>query len=125
AFPDVKPRKSPFFPRNRDFRLTRKSVPLPERFRDDVLMPRRTTLEDYAGALGRLSIERVAGLGRRYVAQPKIDGSYVHLHLDSRGRIARVLYRSGLEVSRNLAGHLLGAFVGWPDSVLVGELEAH
>jgi hypothetical protein len=85
----------------------------------------RTRATDYAGAAGRLPLNRVAELGRSWVLQPKVDGCYARAHLDRRGRIERVLGRAGAELGRDLVGHLLGAFVGWPDSVLVGELEAH
>ena len=80
---------------------------------------------DYAGAVGRLDIDRALRLGSRFVAQPKHDGMYVHLHLDRTGRIERVLSRTGAVVPRRQVSHLLGAFAGWPGSVLVGELEAH
>lgn len=82
-------------------------------------------LLDYAGATGRLDIDAVSRLGRRFAVQPKHDGCYVHLHLDDRGRIARVLSRTGSPIPRRHVEHLLGAFVGWPGAVLVGELEAH
>jgi hypothetical protein len=85
----------------------------------------RLRATDYAGAAGRLPLERAAELGRSWVLQPKVDGCYARAHLDRRGRIERVLSRAGAEFGRDLVGHLLGAFVGWPDSVLVGELEAH
>lgn len=80
---------------------------------------------DYAGAAGRCSLADAAALGARWVLQPKVDGCYARAHLDGRGRIERVLSRTGAELERSLVGHLLGALVGWPGSVLVGELEAH
>ncbi len=85
----------------------------------------RRSLTDYAGAVGRLDIDQVSRLGSRFVVQPKVDGQYVHLHLDRSGRIASVLSRTGTAVPRQLVSRLLGAFVGWPGAVLVGELEAH
>lgn len=80
---------------------------------------------DYAGATGRADRRELAGLGARVVVQPKLDGAYARVHLDRRGRIERVLRRDGREFGRDLVGHLVGAFVGWPGAVLVGELEAH
>ena len=79
----------------------------------------------YAGATGRLEMDRVLELGPRFAVQPKHDGQYVHVHLDARGRIERILARSGAPVHRGMVSHLLGAFVGWPGAVLAGELEAH
>lgn len=82
---------------------------------------------DYAGAgsQGRLTIADAVRLGRNWMAQPKVDGCYVHVHTDRAGKIERVLSRSGAVLSRKIVGGLLGAFVSWPDSVLCGELEAH
>lgn len=72
-----------------------------------------------------MPLERAAALGRGWAVQAKVDGCYARAHLDRRGRIERVLSRAGRPLERALVGHILGAFVGWPDSVLVGELEAH
>jgi ATP-dependent DNA ligase len=70
-----------------------------------------------------MTLADVAALSpRKYVAQPKHDGCYARLHLDSRGCVERVLSRTGAHLA---APDLMGALVGWPDSVLVGELEAH
>lgn len=88
-------------------------------------MTRRLGLVDYAGAKGRTSISAVLRLGPRWVVQEKRDGAYAHVHLDSRGRIERILSRSAQEFRRDLVGDLLGCLVGAPHAVLVGELEAH
>lgn len=80
---------------------------------------------DYAGAAGRTTLEKAAQLGPRFVLQPKHDGALARVHLDGRGRIDRVFQRSGREFGPELVGHLKGALVGRPDSVLVGELEAY
>lgn len=78
---------------------------------------------DYAGAVGRLSLDDALRLDRRrFALQPKIDGQYVRISLDARGCIARLFSRTGAIVP---AGDLEGAFIGWPHSQLVGELEAH
>jgi ATP-dependent DNA ligase len=82
-------------------------------------------LVDYAGAVGRIGIAALLRLGPRWAVQEKSDGAYVQLHLDGQGRIERALSRSGLPFPRALVGHMLGAVVGAPDAVLVGELEAH
>jgi hypothetical protein len=80
----------------------------------------------YAGARGTLDVSSAARLApSRYALQPKVDGMYVELALDSEGRIARVTSRTGAEVASSLTGHLLGAWVGAPGAVLAGELEAH
>jgi ATP-dependent DNA ligase len=86
---------------------------------------RRIRPIDYAGATGHAARGELAGLGARVVVQPKVDGAYARVHLDRRGRIERVFRRDGREFGAELAGHLVGAFVGWPGAILVGELEAH
>ncbi|HEX5728474.1 hypothetical protein [Microbacterium sp.] len=80
---------------------------------------------DYAGALGRVPLARVSPLGRHWVLQPKVDGCYARVTIDRFGRIERVFSRAGRHISGELVQHLFGAFVGWPNSELVGELEAH
>lgn len=86
---------------------------------------RRIRPIDYAGAVGSAARGDIAQLGARVVVQPKFDGAYARVHLDRRGRIERVFRRDGREFGAELAGHLVGAFVGWPGAILVGELEAH
>lgn len=54
-----------------------------------------------------------------------MDGAYARVHLDRRGRVERILARREQEFPRSIVGPLVGAFLGWPDSVYVGELEAH
>jgi hypothetical protein len=80
---------------------------------------------EYAGATGRLALERAGALGPRWALQPKIDGCYARVHLDARGRIEHVYSRTGRPLERSLIGHLIGVRIGWPHSQLVGELEAH
>jgi hypothetical protein len=88
---------------------------------------RRTgALADYCGAVGRLDIERVIRLSPRdWAIQPKVDGAYAHVYLDSAGRIERILSRTGLAFPTSITSGLLGCEVGAPDSVLAGELECH
>lgn len=78
---------------------------------------------DYAGATGRLALNAVAGLGPRWVLQPKHDGCYATVHLDDSGRIAAIRSRSCLNFPPAATRSLMGVRVGWPHSVLVGELE--
>lgn len=78
---------------------------------------------DYAGATGKLRLERVAKLGPRYVVQAKSDGSYARVHLDGQGRIARLFSRAAREFPRELVADLVGQRVGSPHAELVGELE--
>ncbi len=84
----------------------------------------RPRLLDYAGAGARLAPER--GLALPHLAwawQPKIDGTYARVTLDGRGRVLRVMSRSGSPLQA--AADLVGIIAGPPDSVLHGELEAH
>ncbi len=83
----------------------------------------RPALLDYCGARGCIELADVLELGPRWAVQEKVDGSLAHVYLDGRGRIERLLSRSGRPFGAELAGHLVGAFVGWPGAVLVGELE--
>lgn len=78
---------------------------------------------DYAGASGRLTLEAAAKLGRGWLLQPKHDGCYATVHLDAKGRIAAIRSRSCANFPAAATGALIGARVGWPHSVLVGELE--
>lgn len=84
----------------------------------------RAGLLDYAGAGARLT--PAAGLALPHTSwawQPKIDGVYARVTLDSRGRVLRVMSRSGVPIPQ--AADLVGILAGPPDSVLHGELEAH
>lgn len=110
------------FPTNSPVSLTPKLLGPAPLTPDTGVVPQ---LLDYAGAVGRLDIAKVPELGARFVVQPKHDGQYVHVHLDGRGRVERILSRSGQAVQRQLVSHMLGAFAGWPGAVLAGELEAH
>src|SRR5687768_5910213 len=84
----------------------------------------RGTFAEKPGAAGRTTLELIRGQVD-VVLQPKVDGALARVHLDRGGRIERIFMRSGSEFSRDLVGHLLGAFIGWPGAELVGELEAH
>ena len=79
----------------------------------------------YVGARGRIALSAIARLGSGWVVQPKMDGMFVRVVLNSAGRIAHVFSRTGAAVPKQLTTDLLGAFVGWPHAELVGELEAH
>lgn len=79
---------------------------------------------DYAGAGARLAPARGLALpAASWAWQPKIDGTYARVTLDHRGRVQRVLSRSGSPLAA--AADLVGILAGPPDSVLHGELEAH
>jgi hypothetical protein len=79
-------------------------------------MPRNPT--HYTGATKRVTLAEARQFGSRWVVQPKIDGQFVRLYLDGRGRVAKVFARSGAEVHRGLLDGILGAHLGRP-------LEAH
>jgi hypothetical protein len=85
----------------------------------------RASLVDFAGARGRIAITDLLQLGPRWQIQEKRDGAYCQLHLDGQGRIERALSRSGQPFPRSQVGHLLGALVGAPGAVVIGELEGH
>lgn len=78
-------------------------------------------LVDYAGARGRLTIDRALELGRGWAWQPKVDGCYIRATTDRAGRITQLIQRSG----RALESDLVGVATGLPDAVLHGEVEAH
>lgn len=80
---------------------------------------------DYAGAVGRLDLSSVSGLGSRYAVQPKIDGAYCRIHLDSQGCIDRIYSRTGREFGDGQIEDLRGCRIGTPRAELVGELEGH
>lgn len=78
-------------------------------------------LTDYAGARGRLTIDRALELGRGWAWQPKVDGCYIRASTDRAGCITQMIQRSG----RPLESDLVGVATGLPDAVLHGEAEAH
>lgn len=87
-------------------------------------MARRKPI-DYAGASAstRIStITDVTALGSKWVVQVKADGWHCILHTDRQGRIRHVRTRNDANVPQALSGHLFGALVAWPNSVLHGEL---
>jgi len=85
----------------------------------------RRRLRTYAGARTALDIAAARALGSSYVLQPKIDGAYAELHLDSSGCIERMFTSTGREYSAGVVGDLIGVRAGAPGAVLVGEFEAH
>ncbi len=87
-------------------------------------MPRSNPTH-YTGATKHVTLAAARGLGSRWVIQEKVDGQFVRVYLDGRGRAARVFSRSGAEVHRDLLAGILGAQLGRPHAELVGELEAH
>jgi hypothetical protein len=84
----------------------------------------RTRHRAYAGATKAATLAAAATLGPRWVVQPKVDGIYVRLFLDGRGRVAGAATRAGLEVHRSQLDGILGQRIGWPLAELVGELVA-
>lgn len=87
-------------------------------------MPRKHVTH-YAGASSRIDFSDLSRLGPAYMIQPKIDGAYCHVHLDATGCIQRISSRTGRDYTGDRVSGLLGEFVGYPGSVLIGELEAH
>lgn len=91
------------------------------RYRSHGLVPAVVT---YVGARGRFDMRRGLSLDpRQWAWQPKIDGCYVTVALDGIGRVDSVRSRSGATIPQ--AADLIGIVAGAPDSVLVGEFEAH
>ena len=89
-------------------------------------MSRPRSLLDYCGPSSRLDISAILKLSpKRWGVMPKADGWYVHVYLDGRGKIERVLTRTGQPVPKAKLGDLVGCEVGAPDSVLAGELLDH
>jgi hypothetical protein len=86
-------------------------------------MSRRSGI-DYAGAAGRTELGEVAGLGRRFVVQKKVDGIYARVHLDGRGRVVSAFTRKGVPLRADWWADLKGCLVGAPHAELCGELEA-
>jgi hypothetical protein len=78
----------------------------------------------YVGATKRLPLKSVGELGSRWALQPKKDGIYVRVYLNTQGRVAKVFMRNGREVPAHLTSHIASALVGPPSAELVGELEA-
>jgi ATP-dependent DNA ligase len=85
-----------------------------------------TRLWRYTGATARVSLAEARRLDpRRWAVQEKHDGAFVRLHLDAAGRVRLAFTRSEREVPRAQLGAILGARIGRPHAVLVGELEAY
>lgn len=83
-------------------------------------------MRNYAGAGAPLKLEDARALvAKGWGVQPKMDGGYTELHTDRTGRVRRILGRSGQAIPLALSSHLVGAWVGWPESVLIGEIEAY
>lgn len=76
------------------------------------------------GARGRTTLEATARLGPRWAVQPKLDGVVVRVRLDAQGRCAGLLSRGGANLGAGPGRSLMGARLGWSNSVLIGELEA-
>jgi len=76
-------------------------------------------LVDYAGARGRLTLDRAYHLGDAWGFQPKIDGCYARVSTDREGRAVRILGRNGREIIG--ARDLLGTHTGLRNAVLCGE----
>jgi hypothetical protein len=68
----------------------------------------------YVGARGRIALSAISQLGPSWVVQPKMDGMFCRVVLNSAGRIAHVFSRTGAAVPSSLTADILGAFVGWP-----------
>lgn len=86
-------------------------------------MGKRTQLVDYAGAQGRLDLEKGLDLDPdRYGYMPKMDGSYVELHTCAQGRIQSALTREGRDVIDQL-DRFKGMNIGLPSSTIQGEAE--
>ena len=81
----------------------------------------RTRPRDYCGAVGRISLEDIAGLKPHWRVQPKVDGMYAVAETDGRGVVVRVRSRTG----RAIDSDLIGVTSGCVDSHLAGELSAH
>lgn len=78
----------------------------------------------YCGPTSSLPVEKLLTLDCRWAFQPKIDGVYCTVTTDANGRIANMLYRSGERVTTHDSDGLIGQYIGLPDSVVHGELEA-
>ena len=78
-------------------------------------------LRGFAGARGEIAFSDIASLGSRWAAQPKRDGVFAELRLDSLGCIASALSSTGRLLP---LGDLVGVHAGRPNAVLAGELEA-
>lgn len=74
----------------------------------------------YAGARGRISLDKGCALGASWAVQVKHDGVYVELTTNDRGEIFECYSRAGRRVETDL----LGLRTGVPHSRLVGELTA-
>jgi ATP-dependent DNA ligase len=85
----------------------------------------RRTPYRYTGATKSIDLAAARALGRRWAVQEKVDGCYVRVVLDARGRVGHVFTRNEREVDRSQLACILGAELGRPHAELVGELEAH
>lgn len=78
----------------------------------------------YCGPSSSLAPDQFATLDHRWAYQPKLDGAFCTVTTDRRGTITNMLYRSGRTVGSTDADGLRGQYIGLPDAVLYGELEA-
>jgi hypothetical protein len=83
---------------------------------------RRLKADLYAGAVGRTNLRDAARLGRGFVVQPKVDGSYVTVRTDVGGRVSHLFTRNGHELPANLMRDFEG-LVWAPESILIAEAE--
>jgi hypothetical protein len=79
----------------------------------------------YVGARSRLSPAKLSQLTRSWVVQPKLDGAYCTAVLDSEGCIVDLVSRRRRSFAASILDEFLGCRIGAPNSILVGELEAH
>jgi len=85
----------------------------------------RPRAHDYAGAAASrrvATLQDALSLGSQWAVQPKLDGWHAVVRTDRTGRVRHVQSRNGQPVPLAMSGHLFGAWIGWPESVLHGEL---
>jgi ATP-dependent DNA ligase len=85
----------------------------------------RKRTASYTGATGRVTLDDAARLPPRYWFQEKKDGAYVTVRIDSTGRIASILTRSGKRLPSRLGAGLLGLRTCTRDSLLHGEIDGY
>ena len=86
----------------------------------------RRYLRTYTGARTRVDLSELENLDRsRWVVQPKLDGMFAELRVGPGGKVHEVRSRTGRDVECDAARALIGCVVGYPGSILHGELEAH